>query len=311
MKKYIIAQEAESLRLDKYLASIFPDRSRSGLQKMIEEGDVTVNGRAVSKHRFLKPDDIIEIKSQRPKVNLQSLPKNAEALPLFEIIQETEEYAIINKPAGVIVHGAPHITGPTLADQVVRQWPKLANVGEYRIRPGIVHRLDRDVSGLMVIAKTQPMFEALKKQFKNRDVNKEYAALVYGKTLSDAGRIDFPIDRSAAGYKMAARPQNQAGKKAVTTYKTLRRFINYTLLKVKIVTGRTHQIRAHLAAIDHPIVGDGLYGTKKAKDMNLKIGTNRIFLSAVRLSFKDLDGSKKEFKINLPEEFEKLMERIK
>ena len=240
-----------------------------------------------------------------------------------EIIFEDKNYLVINKPAGLIVHGGPGIKEDVLTDLIIKKYPKIKEVGDDILRPGIVHRLDKEVSGLMVIAKTKDSFDNLKKQFKNRDIHKEYLALVHGQINKDEEEINFPIKRARDGYKMAAVPFNSqkilsrenlknrdAGnikaltksKMAITSFKVIKRFINFTYLSIKIKTGRTHQIRVHLHAYGHPLVGDNLYFTSKTKIKNKKINLNRIFLVANNLSFKDLTGEIKEFKINLPDE---------
>lgn len=240
-----------------------------------------------------------------------------------EIIFEDTNYLVINKPAGLIVHGGPGIKDEVLTDLLVKRYPALKEVGDDSLRPGIVHRLDKEVSGLMVIAKTNNAFENLKEQFKNRNIHKEYLALAHGQIDKDEEEINFPIKRARDGYKMAAIPFNSekilnrehlknrdAGnitaltkaKPAVTIFKVIKRFINFTYLSVKIKTGRTHQIRVHLHAYGHPLVGDNLYATSKTKAKNKKIDLDRIFLVANNLSFKDLGGEIKSFKIDLPAE---------
>ena len=238
-----------------------------------------------------------------------------------EIIWESADYLVIDKPAGLAVHGGGNIKEPTLADWLIKKYPKIKKVGDDPARPGIVHRLDKDVSGLMVVAKSQASFESLKNQFKTREINKEYLALAHGKISVDDGEIDFPIKRASAGYKMAALPHQVndllsrrhpkdrdrgnidgifQAKEALTEFKVIKRFVNYTLVRVKIKTGRTHQIRVHFCALSHPLVGDNLYGTKKTKAVNKKLNIGRVFLMASRLMFIDLAGDKKEFSLELP-----------
>ncbi len=241
----------------------------------------------------------------------------------YKKVFENKNYLVINKPSGLLVHGAPHIKEPTLVDQLLKKYPDLARVGEDPDRPGIVHRLDKEVSGLMVIPKTQDAFDNLKKQFQARTVNKKYTALVYGKIEKDEDEINFPITRSSKGFKMAAKPftakgeVSKDGKQAITEFEVKKRFINYTLLKIKIKTGRTHQIRVHLLAYAHPIVGDNLYSTKKTREKNTclrrqeKINLGRIFLVADELSFVDMKGEKQEFKVGLPEELKSFLKQIK
>lgn len=237
----------------------------------------------------------------------------------FTTIYEDKDYLVINKPAGLLVHGAEHIDEKSLADLLLKKYPAMAKVGEDPRRPGIMHRLDKQVSGLMVIAKTQKAFDSLKKQFQERSVKKIYTALVFGVTSKDEDEIDFPIKRSAKGFKMAALPKTykgeleQDGRRAVTEFEALKKSVNYTLLKVRIKTGRTHQIRVHLAAYGHPVVGDDLYGTKKTKEKNARLRKkgllepDRILLSAIELSFTDLHGELKEFKIEIPNDITKFI----
>lgn len=229
----------------------------------------------------------------------------------LRIIAETDDYLVISKPAGLVVHGGNGITEPTLTDMLEKKYPNLRKIGDDPARPGIVHRLDKEASGLLVIAKTNAMFDALKQQFKNRTVKKTYAALVYGNIIRDNDEINFPIARSAQGYRMSARPQNQEGRTAATEFTVVKHFINYSLLSVQIKTGRTHQIRVHLAAYNHPLVGDTLYGTPRTKELNKKLGLNRIWLHAQTLGFSDLRGEWREFKSEVPEELKEMLKKAK
>jgi 23S rRNA pseudouridine1911/1915/1917 synthase len=236
--------------------------------------------------------------------------------PAYEIIYENSDFLVINKPAGLLVHGADHIKETSLADQLLAAYPALARVGEDSRRPGLMHRLDKSASGLMVIAKKQNVFDHLKGQFQARRVEKIYTALVHGKISKDEGEINFPICRSVKGSRMAALPatdkgeQQTAGRQAITEFTVAKRFVNYTFLKVKIKTGRTHQIRVHLSAYGYPVVGDDLYGTRKTKTKNQKLGLGRIFLVADELSFTDLAGQKHSFSIPLPPELSHFLEKL-
>ena len=247
------------------------------------------------------------------------------------IIFEDKNYLVINKPAGLAVHGGGNLKEPTLSDWLIARYPDIKKVGDDPTRPGLVHRLDKEVSGLMVVAKTQAAYNNLKDQFKDRSVNKEYTALCYGQLPKDAGVIDFPLKRAADGHRMAALPKgaeellrrpsprrrdrgNISGffraKEAVTEFKILKKFINYTLVKVKIQTGRTHQIRVHFFASGHPLVGDPLYTTVKTKAKNKKLKLGRIWLIADRLSFIDLNGQKQAFSLTLPAELETILPKF-
>lgn len=248
------------------------------------------------------------------------------------IIFENDDYLVINKPAGLIVHGGTGITESVLTDWLRVRYPEIENVGDDPIRPGIVHRLDKEASGLMVIAKNQKAFNYFKKQFQNRKITKKYIALAHGAISKEEDTIAFPIKRSKDGYKMAAlpvssetisdknKPNNrdrgtlraqEESKEAITEFCVLHRYINYTLLDVTIKTGRTHQIRVHFYAYGHPLVGDPLYWTKKSKVKNEKIKLGRIFLVAKELSFKDLDGEKQKFSIELPADLQSFLDKTK
>jgi 23S rRNA pseudouridine1911/1915/1917 synthase len=239
------------------------------------------------------------------------------------IISETEDYLVINKPAGLAVHAGGNLKEPTLTDWLIEYYPDIKTVGDDPIRPGLVHRLDKEVSGLMVIAKNQKSFLDLKQQFKDRTIHKEYLALAHGQISADTSVINFPITRSQSGHKMAAlpigsnelllrqspRPRDQGNidswfkaREAETEFVVLQRFVNFTLIRVRIKTGRTHQIRVHLFAYGHPLAGDPLYFTKKLIGKNKKLNLNRVWLVADHLAFKDLKGETQDFTIPTPEE---------
>lgn len=311
-----ITKKNSGIRLDKFLAgadSVWGKAglSRSQIQKLIKQNIIKINGRTASSHAWLKPGDIINIQKGR---RLEKKAAKAASAPKPEVIDETDEFLVINKPAGLIAHGT---AGNTLADWLKVKYPKIKSVGDDSDRPGIVHRLDKDVSGLMVIAKTQASFDLLKNQFQNRTITKEYTALVHGKIERFAATINFPIKRARQGYKMAAIPETEkgrptaSGRLAETEFKIIARLVNYTLLKVKIKTGRTHQIRVHLAAYGHPVVGDKIYGTAKTREKNKKLGLNRIFLIADHLGFTGLTGEKKDFRIDLTDELKNILKIIK
>jgi len=236
---------------------------------------------------------------------------------LYELIKTTADYVVLNKPAGLIVHGAKHIKEQALIEILIKKFPEIAKIGDDPARPGIMHRLDKQVSGLMVIARNQDSFDSLKTQFQKRTVSKYYTALVYGRIEKDKEVINFPISRSVKGHKMTALPPtnrgeiNTAGRNAQTIFWVKKNYINYTLLKVQIKTGRTHQVRVHLAAYGYPLVGDDLYGNKKSKLKNKKFNLDRIFLVADELEFSDLRGQRQKFKIDLPEDLKNILKIIK
>ena len=235
----------------------------------------------------------------------------------YKLVFKNSEFIVINKPAGLLTHGASHVEGPNMADLLLKDYPKIEKIGEDSRRPGIMHRLDKLASGLIVIARTRDSFDSLKNQFKNRTINKRYKALVYGKIEKDEDEINFPIKRSTRGHKMAALPEtmkgekNISGRKAITEFLIIKKFINYTFLDVKIITGRTHQIRVHMCAYGHPVVGDDLYSTKKTRIKNKKLNLGRLFLHAYSLEFTDLKEKKQKFEIELPEELINFLKIIK
>lgn len=241
----------------------------------------------------------------------------------YKLIEKNKEFIVVNKPAGLITHGAPHIKEESLADQVLKNFPEIARIGEDKYRPGIMHRLDKLSSGLMVLARTQDSYDNLKRQFKERLVEKKYSALVYGQIYKDYDEINFLIRRSSRGNKMAALPLTKKGKanfdgrNARTLFKVKKRFINYTFIEARIETGRTHQVRVHMAAYGNPLVGDNLYATRRTKLKNEKlqntlgIKMERIFLAADFLSFRDSSEKLYKYEIELPGEFKELLKKIK
>ncbi|MBI5405017.1 MAG: RluA family pseudouridine synthase [Candidatus Kerfeldbacteria bacterium] len=295
--------DAAKERLDKFLVRHLVGTSRSKVQKLIEAGAVRVNGEVVSAHRGLKPDDVVTVSDD---VEENPMPPRAH-VPAPDIIFEDDDILVINKPSGLTVHPGAGTPGPTLIDWLIVHVPSITNVGDDpAVRPGIVHRLDRDVSGVMVIAKTQPAFDQLKQQFKDRTATKEYLALVHGLPQKTEGTIRFKIDRSERMHgRMAARPEDGEGREAITHYFLERPVKNNALLRLRIETGRTHQIRVHLKAIGHPIVGDSIYTTKSFRHKAEPI--DRPFLHAARLVIHDLAGAEREFTAPLPSELRRLI----
>lgn len=221
----------------------------------------------------------------------------------IKIIFEDENTLVVEKPAGLEVASEKEKDELTLVDWLVKKYPAISKVGPDPARPGIVHRLDKNASGLLVAAKTEAAFENLTKQFKERTIKKEYTTLVHGEVTQDEGTIEFPIARANSGRFAALPLGSEAGRMAVTEYEIVERFKNFTLLKVKIKTGRTHQIRVHLFALGYPVVGDNLYRSKKTKEPILP----RLFLHAAKMSFKNLDGKEQEFESDLPEELKSFL----
>lgn len=234
-----------------------------------------------------------------------------------DIIEQTDDYVVIVKPAGLLVHPADSSPDePSLTDWLVKKFPQIKTVGDDpELRPGIVHRLDREASGLMVIALNQKTFDALKVQFQERTIEKEYLVLVHGKMLRDFGEINLPISRVSRGGRMAAHSSNyEDGNEARTEYFVEKRFSTTTLLRVHILTGRTHQIRVHMFSLQHPVVGDTLYPLKKFG--KTKMGKAfpvppRLCLHAARLAFTDSAGVRKEYLAELPPDFAHYLTQFK
>ena len=216
---------------------------------------------------------------------------------------------MVNKPSGLVVHGGPGIHELTLADWAVQHARQIADVGdEPNERPGIVHRLDREVSGVIVIAKTMEAFDDLKRQFQDHTIFKEYIALVYGRITDQTGRIDFAIARSPSkSGLMVARPKSTEGKQAETLFHVERFVKGNTLVRVRTLTGRTHQIRVHFKAVGHPLLGDPLYKIRRLKIE--KIPVPRLFLHAEKLGFDDLLGKRRAYRAPLAPDLEQYLSR--
>jgi 23S rRNA pseudouridine1911/1915/1917 synthase len=295
IKKLQFNSPVPDIRLDKYLTQVLPQFSRAYLQKLIVQGYILVNRqRAKSNQRLSKVDRIT--------VELPPLPVHPSAEPIpLTIIYEDEDILIIDKPAGLTVHPAPGHPSHTLVNAVLAHCPGLAMSNEL-MRPGIVHRLDKDTSGLIVIAKNDFAREYLAAQFKGRTVTKGYLVLVKGRLSPEQGMIEAPIGRDPRSRRRMAIVE--AGKEASTQYKVRKYLDNYTLVEVIPLTGRTHQIRVHLSAIGYPVVGDPVYGVKSAQ-------LNRQFIHAYRLGFR-LPSTKQyqEFTSLLPVDLERALEYL-
>ena len=280
----LITEEAAGERLDAFLAMQIESWSRSRLQRLIEDAEVLVNGRIVKPSYKLHANDEIEVELTPPS----STHFVAEDIPI-EIVYEDEDLIVVNKPAGMIVHPAAGVASRTLANALAFHFQKLSTTGG-EARPGIVHRLDKGTSGLLVCAKTESAHEKLADQFRAREIFKSYIALVHGQVERDTGRIDQPIARDPRHRTRMAIVRG--GRPALSSYRVRERFDRFTLLDVELKTGRTHQIRVHLAWIKHPVVADDVYGSGRDKtvvDPRLrseiaKLG--RQFLHAERLGFR-------------------------
>jgi 23S rRNA pseudouridine1911/1915/1917 synthase len=252
-------------RLDHYLATQLPDHSRSQIQKWIEQGNVQLNGQCCqSKKQGVQPSDRIQL--QIP--DAQPLELVAEAIPL-DILYEDDQMLILNKPAGLVVHpSAGHETG-TLVHALLAHCPELPGIGGVQ-RPGIVHRLDKDTTGAIVIAKTDFAHQHLQAQLKAKTAGREYLGVVYGAPKESHGTINLPIGRHPGDRKkMAIVDEHRGGRRAVTHWQIQERLDNYTLVHFRLETGRTHQIRVHAADMGHPIVGDPVYGAGRSVGVSL------------------------------------------
>ncbi|HBL40007.1 TPA: RluA family pseudouridine synthase [Candidatus Uhrbacteria bacterium] len=305
MIKKINVEVSSPERLDLYMSRVFDSVSRSKWQKLIKEGKITVDGKMVPVKFHVEQGMTIEI-----GVDLDAKQEPITPPPLPEILYEDADVLVLNKPAGLKVHASNNNDrGPNLVHALLAARPEVASIGDKPdLRPGLVHRLDKDASGVLVVAKTQAAFEHLKAQFKERRVKKIYTVLIYGSLPKDHDLIEFEIQRGGEG-RMAAHPKGSGkGREAKTEYDVLQRFATTTLARVQIHTGRTHQIRAHFFATQHPVVGDTLY-TRKMKNIH-PIPLNRLFLHAAELMITLPSGEEKTFTASLPEELETVLESL-
>jgi 23S rRNA pseudouridine1911/1915/1917 synthase len=289
-------------RLDHFLVEHVPEHSRNRLQKLIRDGHVTVDGITVTKTGFrLEGGERVEIVIQAVR-RTDLIP---ESIPL-DVIFENKDVLLVNKPAGMVVHPSPGHERATLVNAALGHSPDIKGVGG-EMRPGVVHRLDKDTSGLVVLAKHDQALRIIQAQFKDRTVEKVYLALVDGKPPTPSGRVDAHVGRNPRHRKRMAVVPESRGRAAYTTYRTLESLGDHTLLEVKPETGRTHQIRVHLAFLGCPIVGDRIYGRRKPS-LNIK----RHFLHALRLAFQLPDDPEaRAFEAPLPGNLEAILERLR
>lgn len=289
MHKEIRYEGESGLRLDKFLAQSEPEVSRGQFQQLITECEVLVNGEVQQKASFkLETGSVISF----------SLPIQEETELLHQaiavdVIYVDENVIVVNKPAGMVVHPGAGNTQNTLVNAVLHRWPEIARVGEAE-RPGIVHRLDKDTSGVLILARNEAAYSWLVRQFKSRKTKKTYLALVDGEPPSLTGRIEASIGRDEKIRQRMAVVYGDKGKSAITEYYTLESFRDHTLLEVQPLTGRTHQIRVHMAFIGCPVTGDKIYGRRK-KSVDLP----RFFLHAHKLTIK-LPGDEEPTEFTAP-----------
>lgn len=300
----------EGERLDAFLAAHIEGWSRARLQRLIDEADVLVNGRAVKSSYKLHLNDEIEVELTPPP-SASFAPEN---IPL-DIIHEDDELIVVNKPAGIVVHPAAGVMSGTLANALAFHFQQLSKSGG-AARPGIVHRLDKGTSGLMVVAKTESAHENLADQFRDREIFKSYMALVHGQVEKRTGQIDQPIARDRGNRTRMA--VVRGGRPSLSIYRVRKRFERFTLLNVELKTGRTHQIRVHLAWLKHPVVGDEAYGGGRDKtipDHKLRseiANLKRQFLHAEQLGFRH-PRTKEEMRLTapLPSDLQAVLNEIK
>ena len=256
MKEYIVNQEEKGKRLDTYIPSVDTDITRTSAQRLIEDGNILVNGKNAKVSYKIQENDKISVEIPEPK----QIELKAQDIPI-EIVYEDSDIIVVNKPKGMVVHPANGNPDGTLVNAIMAICKdSLSGIGG-EIRPGIVHRIDKDTSGLLIVAKNDNSHVKMSEQIKNHEVKKTYIALVRGVFKENEATIDMPIGRSMSDRKKMA--VNKNGKNAITHIKVLKRFDKYTLLQVNIETGRTHQIRVHLSHIGYPIVGDYTYSNGK------------------------------------------------
>lgn len=293
-----VAAENGGVRADKWLALQLPELSRSRIETLIADGAVTIDGKPISKSRKLKAGELITAEVPEPKA-LDVMPQD---IPI-EIVYEDDELLVVNKPKGMVVHPAAGNPDGTLVNALLYHCGDRLSSINGAVRPGIVHRIDKFTSGLLMVAKTDAAHRCLAEQIKEHSFTREYMALVCGCFSPEAGTIDAPIGRSKYDRKkMCVTEQNS--KPAVTHYETLERFSGYSLVRFRLETGRTHQIRVHSAYKSHPVLGDDVYG-KPYK------GIEGQCLHAKKVGFVHPDGRYMEFDSPLPDYFESILTKLR
>lgn len=298
MKKLIVKEESNK-RIDAYIQNQINEYSRTCIQRLLEEEKITVNGKKVKASYKVQVGDEIQIEEEKPK----EIGLKAQEIPL-EIIYEDKDIIVINKPKGMVVHPANGNPDGTLVNAVMAICKdSLSGIGG-EIRPGIVHRLDKDTSGIIIVAKNDKAHITLSEQIKNHEIKKTYIALVHGVIKENNATIDMPIARSKKDRKKMA--VDRDGKNAITHFKVLKRTEKYTLLEVQIETGRTHQIRVHLSEIGYPIIGDYTYSNGKNR-----FDVEGQMLHAYKIKFKHPTTNEEvEYTAELPKYFKDILEKL-
>jgi 23S rRNA pseudouridine1911/1915/1917 synthase len=326
IEELVVPVESAGWRLDQFLAGALDGVSRSRVQQLVEQGDVLVEGKREKASLKLRGGESVVISGQQTVSPLEAHPED---IPL-EIVYEDDDLAVVNKPAGMMVHAGSGATdearsGGTLVNALLHRFPHLSSIGG-ELRPGIVHRLDKETSGLILIAKNDVAHEALAEMFATRQITKTYIALVQGRLPEDGATIQAPISRDSVRRTRMTTRRLEGARHAVSHYRVVERietrFGAFTLARVRIETGRTHQIRVHMASISHPVVGDTLYGapakiialplstTRKAPKEVLELGRN--FLHAAELEFTHpISGKVVSLTSPVPEELSAFLLRLK
>ena len=298
----LIDEENHGARVDSALSLQLPEISRSFIQKLIESGAVRVNGQlCTSKKHKVSKDDAVELQIPEPK----ALEAKAEDIPL-QLVYEDDDLLVVNKPRGMVVHpAAGNESGPLVNAVMFHCKGRLSSINGV-IRPGIVHRIDKDTSGLLVVAKNDMAHESLSQQLAAHSITRKYEALVFNNFIQDEGTVDAPIGRDPSNrLRQAVTDINS--KRAVTHFKVLERFGKFTLIEAKLETGRTHQIRVHMAYIKHPLVGDKVYGPKKQP-----FNAEGQLLHAKTLGFvHPRTGEYMEFESSRPEIFDNILQSLR
>ena len=296
MGRITIDSENVNIRLDKAISNILKDKSRNYIETLLDNNLITVNGKIEKPSYKVKLNDVIDITEKE-----ESLDLKAQNLGL-DIVYEDEYVAVVNKPKGMSVHPGAGINEGTLVNGLLYELDDLSTINGVE-RPGIVHRIDKDTTGLLMIAKNDIASKSLTEQLAKHECQRIYHALVYGVIIESKGRINAPIARSEQDRKKMAVVEN--GKTAITNFKVLKRFKDFTYIECKLETGRTHQIRVHLDYIGHPLVGDKVYGRRKV------IGDQGQFLHAKTIGFKHpKTGEWMEFDSELPDYFKEFMNNL-
>ncbi len=294
----------EKIRIDKYLSDKNPGISRRVFKNAIEEGNVLINNKKVSSSYKLKQDDeIITLQEIKKEIIVKEILPNKDIT--FEIIFQNKDFLVLNKKPGISIHPSDKGEQDTLVNGLIHQFPGIKNVGEDSLRPGIVHRLDKDTSGIMIVALNQKSFAYFKNLFQNRTIQKTYLAIIWGEINQKSGTIESYIGKSNKNPSKQATSDSPHKlinpKSAKTSYKVLKIKNNMSLIKVKLETGRKHQIRIHFHSLGHPIVGDKKYSTKEGNKLNKEF--ENMMLHAFKIEFIDPDNKKYSFSAPIPSYF--------